>query len=130
MFKIAVPSNDGERISGHLIGSLIFLIYEIRNGRIHARSKRTQIHGIMAAVEDCKTVIVKDCPEPISELLSVKGIKTIREDRDDAERAVLGLLNGGRTSRSLNLNQVEGRSWFEHAEQVTTLQSAAGLGSE
>ncbi len=111
MVKIAVPSDDGERISGHLIGSLLFLIYEIREGKIHARAKRAQTHGIMAAVEDCDTVIVKHCPEPISELLAVKGIKTIKENRSDAERAVQGLLNGGRTK--------ENSLYFENSLQVT-----------
>lgn len=128
--RIAVPSNDGKRISDRLIGSLLFLIYEIRNGSIHARSKRAQIHGIMSAVEECDTMIVRSCPEPISELLAVKGIRIIHEDRGNAERAVQGLLNGGRKKRSINLNQVKGQSWFDHTEQMTPLQSAAGIGIE
>jgi predicted Fe-Mo cluster-binding NifX family protein len=93
MLKIAVPTNNGELISKKIIGSPLFLVYEIAGNKIRSRGKRDLVHGIMATIEDCNIVIVRSCPKPIRELLSVKGIRILIENRKDADRAVSGLLN-------------------------------------
>jgi predicted Fe-Mo cluster-binding NifX family protein len=92
MLKIAVPTNDGKLISNKIIGSLLFLVYEIEEEKIRSRQKRAHVHGIMVTIEDCDIVIARDCPKPIRELLAVKGIRTLQEKRMDADRAVDGLL--------------------------------------
>ncbi len=93
MLRIAVPTNDGELISKEIIGSLLFLVYEIAEDKIRFREKRALIHGIMATIKDCNIVIVRNCPKPIRDLLSVKRIRILEENRRDADRAVSGLLN-------------------------------------
>jgi predicted Fe-Mo cluster-binding NifX family protein len=92
MLRIAVPTNNGEQISEQMTRSLLFLIYETNGEKIKSVTKRAQTHGILAAVEDCHLVLSRNCPEPIRELLGVKGVRTIKENRNNAQRAVLGVL--------------------------------------
>ena len=86
--KIAVPSDDGERISSRLVGSLLFLVYRLEGGRVVSVEKRARHYGIMAAVRDCDIVLARDCPDPIRELLAVRGIGCCRSRRNRAEAAV------------------------------------------
>jgi predicted Fe-Mo cluster-binding NifX family protein len=92
MFKIAVASDNGSEISEKLTNSLLFLIYEIDRGEIVACEKRAQVSGVMATVHDCDVVVAGNCPDPIAELLSIKGIRAVTERQRDAGQAVQSIM--------------------------------------
>lgn len=92
MFKIAVASNDGDEVSQSLTGCLLFMVYNIEEGRIVSCEKRAQILGIPATVHDCDLVIARHCPESVASMLAGKGIKTMTDQRRNASRAVNGIV--------------------------------------
>ena len=95
--KIAVASDDGERVSPRLMGSLLFLVHHVQRGRVVSVEARARHHGIMAAVRDCDLVLARDCPEPIRELLAVGGIGCRASRRERADEAVREYLHAPRT---------------------------------
>lgn len=92
MFKIAVASNDGDEVSESLAGCLLFMIYNIEEGRIVSCEKRAQILGIPATVRDCDLVVARHCPDSVASLLAGRGIQTITDQRRSAARAVHGIM--------------------------------------
>jgi len=92
MFKIAVASNDGHEVSESLSRCLLFMVYNIEEGRIVSCEKRAQVLGVPATVYDCDLVVARECPESLASLLAGKGIETIMDQRRSASRSVQGIL--------------------------------------
>ena len=115
--RIAVPTNDGTRISEHFGRSAAFLVFEIENGRIQSRELRPNgmqhsheqgscghgsqnqgqhSHaGILETLAGCDTVICTGMGARAAEALQTAGVTTVvAAATDSAENMIASYLKG------------------------------------
>ncbi len=101
--RIAVPTNDGEMVSGHFGRSRKFLVYEVEGGRVAGRSVMENAGpngehshgGVLEALAGCDVVIAQRMGDGMAQALGRRGVKRVNAGRArTAEEAVRLYLEG------------------------------------
>jgi predicted Fe-Mo cluster-binding NifX family protein len=101
--RIAVPTNDGEMVSGHFGRSRRFLVFEVEGGRVVGRTAKENegpdgehSHGrVLRALEGCDVVIAARMGDGMARALEARGVKRVNAGHArKAEEAVQAYLRG------------------------------------
>jgi predicted Fe-Mo cluster-binding NifX family protein len=83
--RVAVPTNDGEMISGHFGRSRKFLVFEVEGGRVVGRSVKENAGpngehshgGVLQALAGCDVVIAQQMGDGMAAALESRGVKRV-----------------------------------------------------
>ena len=91
--KIAVAANDDCTIADSIENPPSLVVYEVKESDILSRTVRYFRKESVEVLEDCDTIIGRECGEIFKEKLSSKGLRPIFTKEDSADYAVGQLLN-------------------------------------
>lgn len=101
--RIAVPTNDGETVSGHFGRSRKFLVFEVEGGRVVRRVAQDNAGpngehshgGVLRALDGCDVVIAARMGDGMATALEARGVKRVNAgEARTAEEAVQAYLRG------------------------------------
>ena len=92
MNKIAVAANDDCTIADSLENPPSLVVYEVKEKDILSRTVRYFRKEIFEVLEDCDTIIGRECSDDFKERLTSKGLTTVFTKEESADYAVGQLL--------------------------------------
>ncbi len=95
MKKIAVAANDDCTVADSIETPPSIIVYEVNGKDITDRTVRYFRKEIFEVLDDCDTIIGRECDEGFQKTLSSKGLTPVFTDEETADFAVGELLDIG-----------------------------------